>query len=101
MAATRPCGLAVDWSYELLDEAERTVLRRLVGVRRQASPLTAAERLLRPTASTGFDVLDLLDTLVRRSMLVADERRRRHARYRLLETIRQFGADRLEESGNR
>ncbi len=43
--------------------------------------------------------VDLLDSLVRRSMLVADERDGA-TRYRLLETIRQFGAERLEESGD-
>ncbi len=61
--------------------------------------LSAAEHVVAADGVDPYDVLDLLDSLVRRSMLVADE----HdgvTRYRLLETIRQFGADRLEEAGD-
>jgi predicted ATPase/class 3 adenylate cyclase len=88
----------VDWSYQLLDDAERTVLAR-ASVFAGGFTLGAAERVVTTDDVDRFDVLDLLDSLVRRSMLVADERDGT-TRYRLLETIRQFGAERLEETGD-
>ena len=88
----------VDWSYQLLDDGERTVLARS-SIFAGGFTLAAAERVVATDHIDRFDVLDLLDSLVRRSMLVADERDGA-TRYRLLETIRQFGADRLEEAGD-
>jgi len=103
---------AFDWSYELLDESERRMLRALavfagswsleaaetvcdVGARdegrgtsgRHCSPLVP-----RPSP------LDALTHLVDRSLVIADNQHGR-ARYRMLETIRQYGLEKLRESG--
>ena len=88
----------VDWSYQLLEEGERTVLARS-SVFAGGFTLAAAEHVVATDGVDPFEVLDVLGSLVRRSMLVADEIDGT-TRYRLLETIRQFGADRLEEGGD-
>jgi predicted ATPase/class 3 adenylate cyclase/DNA-binding CsgD family transcriptional regulator len=88
---------SVDWSYNLLSGDERTLLSRLsafVG----SFTLDAAEHV---GAADGLDpqqVLELLSHLVDRS-LVQVEDAPGEARYRLLETIRQYGHDRLDETG--
>lgn len=88
----------VDWSYQLLDEGERAVLTR-ASVFAGGFTLSAAEHVVTTDDGDRFAVLDRLDSLVRRSMLEAGE----HdgvTRYRLLETIRQFAAERLEADGH-
>jgi predicted ATPase/class 3 adenylate cyclase len=87
----------IDWSYQLLEDAERAVLARS-SVFSGGFSLQAAERVVSMDAFDPYEVVDLLDALVRRSMLVA-ETLDGSTRYRLLESIRQFGADRLEETG--
>ena len=82
----------VAWSYDLLDDHERRLLNRL-SVLRGGFDLEVAERVagsepVRPRAVAG-----LLASLVGKSVVQAG------ARYSLLETIRQFAADRLAESG--
>jgi predicted ATPase/class 3 adenylate cyclase len=87
---------AVQWSYDLLDDHERDVLDRC-SVFAGGFNLDAAVAV----AGGGLDeyaVLDLLDSLVRKSMLVAD-RSTGHARYAMLETIRQFAEDQLAAAG--
>ena len=64
---------AVQWSYDLLDDDERMVLRPLRGVRRRLRP----RRRHRSRSATGFDeyaVLDVLDSLVRKSLVTVDRR---------------------------
>lgn len=103
----------VDWSYDLLSEPERVLLRRL-SVFAGGWTLDAAESVTtldsRPDpvdkGSSQFpllflrreDVLDLLARLVDKSLLVADARAV-SARYRMLETIRQYAWERLAEAG--
>jgi predicted ATPase/class 3 adenylate cyclase len=89
---------AVDWSYQLLDDDERFVLARC-SVFNGGFSLAAAEHLVDGTDVDRVDVLDILDSLVRRSMLLAEDVDG-STRYRLLETIRQYSAERLEESGD-
>ncbi|MFE7508565.1 BTAD domain-containing putative transcriptional regulator [Promicromonospora sp. NPDC057488] len=94
----------VDWSWELLSDAERTVLRRL-SVFRGGASLEAAERVCADPAAGGThagpppdDVLDLLTALTEKSLLVADGGA--HApRYRMLGTIKEYAAGRLAEAG--
>jgi predicted ATPase/DNA-binding SARP family transcriptional activator len=107
---------AIDWSYELLSEAERRLLRRL-SVFAGGWTLEAAEAVVsgqwsvvsepasRLRAPSGHvvcllpsDVLDLLTSLVEKSLVVYEEQEAR-ARYRLLETVRQYFSERLLESG--
>ncbi len=83
----------LDWSYELLTPAERALLRR-VGVFAGGWTLEAAEGV----ADDLTDVLELLTSLVTKSLVVADLQATR-ARYRLLETVRQYAVDKLESAG--
>ena len=86
---------AVDWSYELLSDAERAVLDRL-SVFAGGFTLDAAEAVAGDDEIDAFDVLEHVSALVDKSLVVADPG---EATYRLLETIRQYAADRLAGSG--
>ena len=87
----------MDWSYGLLGEQERKLFGRL-SVFAGGWTLEAAEAV---AAGDGIevDVLDLLSQLVDKSMVVAEPGGEGAARYRMLEPIRQYGKERLEESG--
>lgn len=87
----------MDWSYDLLSERERTVLRRL-SVFAGGWTFEAAEAICWGDDMEASDILDLLTQLVDKSLVVA-ETRDAEARYRLLETVRQYCRDRLQESG--
>jgi non-specific serine/threonine protein kinase len=86
----------LDWSYQLLSDEERTLLRRLA-VFAGGFTVEAAEALGAGGSIRAFDVLDRLGALVDKSLVVAEDAGA-HARYRLLETIRQYAADRLLEA---
>jgi predicted ATPase/class 3 adenylate cyclase len=88
---------AVDWSFSLLSQAEREVLRRL-SVFAGGFELEAAEAICAAGGVDAFDVLDLLGSLVDKSLVVAD-RTLESVRYRTLETIRQYAAQELLRSG--
>ena len=89
---------AVAWSYDLLDDAEKTLLER-------CSVFAGGFDLQSACAVAGFDdpddyaVLDLLDALVRKSLLVADRSAGR-TRFSMLETIRQFAEEQLVARGD-
>jgi predicted ATPase len=85
----------VDWSYSLLNEPEQVVLRRL-SVFVEGFDLEAVEAICGLGDIEIFDVTDLLGSLVDKSLVVA-EPTGGAIRYRLLETIRQFAAERLVE----
>ena len=82
---------AVAWSYDLLDDDERSVLGRCA-VFAGGFDLAAATHLLRRLDE--YTVLDVVDSLVRKS-LVTVEQLGGHARYGMLETIRQFAEEQL------
>ena len=88
---------AVAWSYDLLDDAEKALLDR-------CSVFASGFDLESACAVAGLDdpddyaILDLLDALVRKSLLLAD-RSSGHARFSMLETIRQFAEEQLAASG--
>ena len=88
----------VDWSYSLLSGAERALLRR-TSVFAEGFDLGAAEDVCGFGDIEALEVADLLGSLVNKS-LVAAEPAGSTLRYRLLETIRQFGAERLAEIGD-
>jgi predicted ATPase/class 3 adenylate cyclase len=87
----------VDWSYDLLSDFERGLFRRL-SVFAGAFSLEAAEEVCCGGGCGDEDILDLLSSLVDKSLVVVEERNGR-VRYRFLETLRQYAAERLREAG--
>ena len=87
----------VDWSYELLAEPERAVLRRL-SVFAGGWTLKATEAVCAGDGIAAHAVLDLLALLVDKSLVQVDESQG-GVRYRLLEMIRQYAREKLEAEG--
>ncbi|WP_218022227.1 BTAD domain-containing putative transcriptional regulator [Nocardia amamiensis] len=103
----RTLRAVVDWSWELLTDAERMVLRRLAVFSGGAS-LDAAEQVCvggghegqdggKNVAVERWEVLELLTALTEKSLLVTAEDS--GPRYRMLDTIKQYALDRLVEAG--
>ena len=86
----------VDWSWELLTDAERTVLRRL-SVFSGGASLEAAEHVCSGDAVEPDQVLELVTSLAEKSLLVTESDGA--PRYRMLTTIKEYAADRLAEAG--
>ncbi len=89
----------VDWSWELLSDGERVLLRRLA-VFAGGATVEAAERVCAGDGIAAGQVLDLLAALTDKSLLVTDAAAGA-PRYRLLETIKAYGLERLDEAGER
>jgi len=87
----------MEWSHDLLGERERAVLRRLA-VFAGGWSLEAAEAICAGDGLAERDILDLLMQLVDKSIVVS-ETGGTEARYRLLETVREYAQDRLAEAG--
>ena len=87
----------IDWSYDLLSDEERRLLRRLA-VFTGGCSLEAAEQVCGGNESSEGATIELLSHLIDKS-LVAVEDEDNERRYRLLETVRQYSRDRLFESG--
>ncbi len=88
---------AIDWSYDLLDAAEQRLLARL-SVFSGGCTLEAIEEICSGDPVERDDVMDLVAGLVARSLVVAEDSDM-GTRYRLLETIRQYGEERLADCG--
>lgn len=88
---------AIDWSYRLLTDHERLLFERL-SVFRGGFTLEAASAVCVDDDLDELGVLELLPALVDKSLVTLDTTEH-EARYRLLETIRQFAMDKLDESG--
>jgi predicted ATPase len=91
----------IDWSYDLLTESEKSLLRRLSVFSRSLS-LEAAEAVCADDSIESWEILDLLTQLVDKSLVMTEEVSldgRSETRYHLLQTVRQYGQDRLMESG--
>lgn len=86
----------MDWSYGLLSDSERLLWRRLA-VFSGGFTLEAAESVCTGGGIGTPDILSLLTSLVDKSLVIA-EIHGREARYRLLETVREYGWGKLEES---
>ena len=85
----------IDWSYDLLSEPQRRLLSRLA-VFAGGCTLEAAEAVCSGDPIEAEEILELLADLVARSLVVAEDEGL-GTRYRLLETIRQYGEERLAE----
>jgi DNA-binding CsgD family transcriptional regulator len=85
---------AIDWSFDLLTSAEKTVFRRL-SVFAAGCSLATAEAICTEDAGPGESLLAPLSSLVDKSLVVAETVRRGEARYSMLETIRQYAAEKL------
>ena len=98
LARQQTLRATVDWSYSLLNPAEKSLLR-LLSVFAEGFDLDAVEGVCGGGDIEAFDTADLLGSLVDKSLVVA-EPAGDAVRYRLLETIRQFAAERLAEAGD-
>ena len=88
--------MTMDWSYELLSKPEAVLLRRLSVFSGEFS-LEAVETVCADELVNSSEVLDLLQHLIDKSMVVSED----HGgavRYRLLETVRQYGQERLDKT---
>ena len=97
MAHHQTLRATIDWSYQLLAEPEQRLLARLA-VFAGGCTLEAAETVCGGDGIDPDTVFELLASLVARSLVVAEEHGP-ETRYRLLETIRQYGEERLDEAG--
>jgi predicted ATPase len=88
---------AIDWSHELLDEPERRLFRR-VSVFRGGCTLEAVEAVCNARDDLEIDVLEGVASLCDKSLLLRTEGEDEEPRFAQLETIREFGAERLENS---
>ena len=93
-ARQRTLAAVIDWSWQLLTEAERAVLRRLA-VHSGGCTLAAAEEVCPGAGVHGGEVLDLLAALVDRSLVVRGD----GPRFRLLESVSAYCLDRLRRAG--
>src|SRR6478609_181576 len=97
-ARQRTLRSAVDWSHDLLTQQERVLFRRLA-VFRGGWTLTAAEAVVTDTELPAQRVMELLERLVRQSLVVLDQAGG-HTRYRMLETLRQYATGKLGDAGD-
>jgi predicted ATPase/class 3 adenylate cyclase len=88
---------AIDWSYDLLTDEERTAFARM-STFAGGSTLEAAEAVLADESLAADRVLDVLSSLIDKSLVTVD-RSRSQTRYVMLETIRQYSGERLVSSG--
>jgi non-specific serine/threonine protein kinase len=86
----------INWSYELLDESQQTLLRRLA-VFRGGFTLEAVQDVCSDEAMGRLELVDGLGHLGDASLIVVD--RLPHIRYRMLETVREFAASKLADAG--
>jgi predicted ATPase/class 3 adenylate cyclase len=87
----------VEWSYSLLGDRERTIFDRL-GVFAGSFDADAATAVAGDDELAAWDVRDGLDDLVAKSMIVLDDGPDASTRFRLLETLRQYALERLDDT---
>jgi predicted ATPase len=89
---------AIDWSYQLLLEPERWLLLRL-SIFAGGCTLEGAETICSENGLDEDEIFDLLASLVNKSLVNVDRSQSQEARYRLLETVRQYAREKLYDSG--
>ena len=97
-ARLRSLREAIAWSYDLLDEAKQRLFRRLA-VFAGGFTESAASAIARDAADTSISLLDRLTSLVEQNLLTVRHADDGEPRFTMLETIREFGLERLEASG--
>lgn len=98
VARQRTLEAAVSWSHQLLSDAERRLLRRL-SVFPASWTLEAAEQVCRSDEGDASLTLELLSRLVGKSLVALENDVEGRRRYRLLETVHQYGRERLLDAG--
>ena len=88
----------LQWSHDLLEPDERTLFRRLAPFA-GGFELEAVESVCAGGDLDAPGIADVLARLVEKSLVVADEGSSRERRYRLLETVRLYARERLDEAG--
>jgi predicted ATPase/class 3 adenylate cyclase len=88
----------IDWSHDLLSEPERILFRRL-GVFAGGRSLEALEAVCSDASIESFDILDLLQQLVDKSLVVVERKPGTPPRYTLIESVWQYAREKLEASG--
>ena len=88
----------IDWSWELLTTAEQRLLQRL-SVFAGGMNLEAVEAICADETVPFYEMLDLLNELVNKSLVNVQRKQGEETRYYLLETIRQYGQERLTAAG--
>jgi predicted ATPase/Tfp pilus assembly protein PilF len=94
----RTLRATLDWSYELLGDRERTLFRRL-SVFAGGSTLESAEIVGAGDEVEEGDIVNLLSGLVEKSLVVAEPNEKGEMRYRMLEPVRQYAREKLQECG--
>ena len=90
---------AIDWSHDLLTEREQTVLRRLSAF--AGWSLEMAERVCSDDLVPAAAILDTVAALVDKSLVVREPELLGQARFRMLDTIREYAAEKLVLAGER
>jgi non-specific serine/threonine protein kinase len=98
LARQQTLEAAVAWSYDLLNEQEQTLFRRL-SVFPNDFALEAAEAVCAGGSLGTSDVLELMPRLIDKSLVIPRHSTLSTVRHRLLETLRQYGRERLLEVG--
>ena len=88
----------IDWSYDLLTEPEQKLLRRL-SVFWGGCTLEGAEAVCNTKEDLGTDVFELMSSLVDKSLIQQRQPNDDEPRFRMLETIREYAFERLQQSG--
>ena len=89
---------AIDWSHELLTDAEKRLFRRLA-VFAGSCTLEAAEAVCNPRQDPGLSVLDGMSSLVDKSLIQEVDAAPDEPRFTMLETVREYALEQLDASG--
>ena len=99
LARQQTLQASIDWSWNLLSDQERVLLRRL-SVFAGGWTLDAAEQVCSADGIEVGQILDLMTQLVMKSLVVRDQASGREKRFRLLEMIRQYAQEKFIKSGD-